>query len=64
MGLMGAYYPGVKVNALDLSSNYAGLLMAITNGLGAITGIITPYLIGEIATHVSINMYYNCYFKF
>ncbi|XP_071443262.1 putative inorganic phosphate cotransporter [Hetaerina americana] len=54
MGLMGAYYPGVKVNALDLSTNYAGLLMAITNGLAAVTGIITPYLIGEIATHQSI----------
>ncbi|CAG9094103.1 hypothetical protein JYU34_012843 [Plutella xylostella] len=46
MGLMGAFYPGMKVNALDLSSNYAGTLMAIVNGIGAITGIIAPYLVG------------------
>ncbi|GBP33624.1 Putative inorganic phosphate cotransporter [Eumeta japonica] len=46
MGLMGAFYPGMKVNALDLSSNYAGTIMAIVNGIGAITGIIAPYLVG------------------
>ncbi|XP_063362118.1 putative inorganic phosphate cotransporter isoform X1 [Cydia amplana] len=46
MALMGAFYPGMKVNALDLSSNYAGTIMAIVNGIGAITGIIAPYLVG------------------
>lgn len=46
MGLMGAFYPGMKVNALDLSSNFAGTIMAIVNGIGAITGIIAPYLVG------------------
>lgn len=40
MGLMGAFYPGMKVNALDLSPNYAGSLMATTNGIGALTGIL------------------------
>ncbi|XP_035775354.1 putative inorganic phosphate cotransporter isoform X1 [Anopheles albimanus] len=46
MGLMGTFYPGMKVNPLDLSPNYAGTLMAITNGIGAITGIIAPYVVG------------------
>ncbi|KAF9824589.1 hypothetical protein SFRURICE_004046, partial [Spodoptera frugiperda] len=46
MGLMGAFYPGMKVNALDLSGKYAGTIMAIVNGIGAITGIIAPYLVG------------------
>ncbi|KOB79399.1 MFS sugar transporter-like protein [Operophtera brumata] len=46
MGLMGAFYPGMKVNALDLSGNYAGTIMAIVNGIGAITGIIAPFLVG------------------
>lgn len=54
MGLMGAFYPGVRVNVLDLSPNHAGSLMAIINGAGAITGIITPYLIGEITTNHSL----------
>lgn len=31
--------PGMKVNALDLSPNFAGTLMGITNGIGALTGI-------------------------
>ncbi|XP_046394163.1 putative inorganic phosphate cotransporter isoform X1 [Ischnura elegans] len=62
MGLMGAYYPGVKINALDLSSNYAGLLMAISNGIGAITGIITPFLIGEIAANHSITEWRTIFF--
>lgn len=36
--LMGGFYPGLKVNVNDLSPNYAGFLMAIVNGFGAITG--------------------------
>lgn len=50
---MGFFYPSLKVNALDLSPNYAGTLMAIGNGIGAISGIITPVLVGFIATNVS-----------
>lgn len=30
----------MKVNSLDLSPNYAGSLMATTNGIGALTGIL------------------------
>lgn len=40
MGTMGGFYPGMKVNSLDLSPNYAGSLMATTNGIGALTGIL------------------------
>lgn len=53
MGLMGAFYPGMKVNALDLSGNFAGTIMAIVNGIGAITGIIAPYLVGLLTPDVS-----------
>lgn len=53
MGFMGAYYSGMKVNALDLSPNYAGSVMAITNGIAAISGIISPYLVGVLTTNVS-----------
>lgn len=55
MGLMGAFYPGMKVNALDLAPNYAGTAMAIVNGIGAFTGIITPILVGQLTPSVSIN---------
>uniref|UniRef100_A0AAR5QA61 Major facilitator superfamily (MFS) profile domain-containing protein n=2 Tax=Dendroctonus ponderosae TaxID=77166 RepID=A0AAR5QA61_DENPD len=48
MGFMGTFYCGMKVNALDLSPNFAGIIMAITNGIGAGAGIITPYLTGAL----------------
>lgn len=58
MGSMGTFYPGMKVNGLDLSPNYAGTLMALTNGIGAITGIIGPYLVGVLTPNVSYSIIY------
>lgn len=55
MGLMGAFVPSLKVNALDLSPNYAGTTLALVGGIGAISGIITPYLVGVLTPNVSIN---------
>jgi len=60
MGLMGAYYAGMKLSPLDMSPNYAGTLMAITNGIGAITGVITPYLVGVMTPNVSIRLQKIC----
>ncbi|XP_055847091.1 putative inorganic phosphate cotransporter isoform X2 [Episyrphus balteatus] len=54
MGLMGTFYAGMKLNPLDLSPNYSGTLMAITNGIGAITGIITPYLVGVLTPNATL----------
>lgn len=53
MGFMGTFYSGLKVNNLDLAPNYAGVLMAITNGIGGITGIIAPYIVGVITPNVT-----------
>lgn len=39
----------MKVNGLDLSPNYSGTLMAVVNGIGALTGIFTPYIVGVLA---------------
>lgn len=54
MGTMGTFYCGMKCNGLDLCPNYAGTLMAVVNGVGAISGIITPYLISALTPDVSI----------
>ncbi|XP_055916913.1 putative inorganic phosphate cotransporter isoform X2 [Eupeodes corollae] len=54
MGLMGTFYAGMKLNPLDLSPNYSGTLMAITNGIGSITGIITPYLVGVMTPNATL----------
>lgn len=53
MTLMGAYYSGMKINALDITPNYAGTTTAMVNGIAAISGIISPYLIGLLTPNVS-----------
>lgn len=53
IGFMGCYYSGLKVNSLDLSPNYAGSLAALTNGAGALTGIIAPVFVGKMTPNVS-----------
>lgn len=54
MGFMGTFYPGMKVNPLDLSPNYAGSLMAVTNGIGALTGVAAPTFVGMMTPHSSL----------
>ncbi|CAH2106482.1 unnamed protein product [Euphydryas editha] len=46
MGLMGAYYSGMKVNVLEVAPNYAGTLTSFINTVSTLAGIITPYLTG------------------
>ena len=48
-GLLGVGIPGVKVNPLDLTPNFAGTVMAMCNGMSATSGILTPYLVGVLA---------------
>lgn len=36
MGLMGTFYSGIKANSLDLAPNYAGVVLAISNGTGSL----------------------------
>lgn len=52
MGSMGTYYAGMKLNPLDLTPNYSGTLMAIVNGIGSITGIVSPLVVGALTPHV------------
>ncbi|XP_012064296.1 PREDICTED: putative inorganic phosphate cotransporter [Atta cephalotes] len=57
MALMGTFYPGMKVNGLDLSPNYSGTLMALVNGMGALTGIVTPYIVGVLASEQTMSQW-------
>ncbi|XP_055837989.1 putative inorganic phosphate cotransporter [Episyrphus balteatus] len=45
-----ACYLGFQMNHIDLSPNYAGTLMGITNGAANIMSIIAPLLVGFIVT--------------
>lgn len=45
--------PGVAINTLDLSPNYAGILMGISGAVTSITGIVVPYMVGVATPNVS-----------
>ncbi|XP_014203401.1 putative inorganic phosphate cotransporter [Copidosoma floridanum] len=55
MVFMGTALPGIMVNVLDLSPNYAGSLMAMTNGISALTGIVAPYIVGRLAPEQTLS---------
>lgn len=57
MAFMGNYYPGMRVNVLDLSPNYAGTIIAITNGAGSLSGVIVPTFIGYMTPNVILEMF-------
>lgn len=57
MAMMGPFYCSLKVNALDISPNYSGLVMSIVNGLGAVSGIISPDIVGLLIPNVSACMH-------
>lgn len=50
---MGPFFSGAKLNPMDLSPNYSGFQMALGNGLGALTGVIGPYLVGVMTPDVT-----------
>ncbi|KAI9586089.1 hypothetical protein GQX74_001936 [Glossina fuscipes] len=51
---MGGYYAGMKLTPVDLSPNYAGTIMAISNGSGAIIGWLSPYLVGVLTPNTTL----------
>ncbi|XP_065213447.1 sialin-like [Planococcus citri] len=54
MGTLAFSYSSLKINALDVSPNYAGSIMAVVNGVGCIAGVLAPYFVGLITTHRSV----------
>ncbi|KAI4456695.1 solute carrier family 17 [Holotrichia oblita] len=46
---MGPFYCGLKVNVIDVTINFSGIIMALVNGLGAIAGYVSPYIVGLVA---------------
>jgi len=49
-GLNSGVYVGFQVNHLDLSPNFAGTLMGITNGIGNCVSLVVPIVVGAIVT--------------
>lgn len=63
MATMGFFYPSMRVNILDLSPNYAGPAMALVNGIGAISGILSPPVIGYLIPNVINILNHNVHRK-
>jgi hypothetical protein len=51
VGVNSATYLGFQINHIDLSPNYAGTMMGITNCASNIMSIIAPLLVGYIVTN-------------
>lgn len=49
----GPIYAAMKVNHLDMSLNFAGIIMALSNGIGALAGYLSPEVINLLAPNVS-----------
>ena len=41
-------FPGIKANALDLSPNYAGSVMAVSHGIAGLCGVFAPIVVGKL----------------
>ncbi|XP_017835937.1 putative inorganic phosphate cotransporter isoform X2 [Drosophila busckii] len=48
VGINAACFCGYLVNHMDLSPNFAGPMMGVTNGLAGVTSIIAPLVVGAI----------------
>lgn len=59
VGLNGGIYSGFKVNHLDISPRFAGILMSFTNCLANLAGLLAPMYAGNIIKgHVCINIFF------
>ncbi|KAH8298607.1 hypothetical protein KR018_007355, partial [Drosophila ironensis] len=48
LGCNGAIYSGFKINHLDLSPRFAGLLISITNCIANLVGLLAPMVAGHV----------------
>ncbi|KAF5279331.1 hypothetical protein FQR65_LT15404 [Abscondita terminalis] len=54
MFFKGPFYPGLRVNPLDITKNFAGVLSAFVNAAGSLAYYPIPYMISAIAKDVKI----------
>lgn len=54
VALMGFCYPSLRINSLDLSPNYSPTLMGLVNGIGCLSGMATPYVVGILTPNRTV----------
>lgn len=53
VGGRGFLTSGLYVNPMDISPNYSGAIASVANGIGAIIGVLVPYIVGVLTPNVS-----------
>lgn len=44
-------HSGFNVNHLDIAPRYASILMGISNGVGTLSGMVCPLIVGAMTKH-------------
>ncbi|GJQ72220.1 hypothetical protein Trydic_g3311 [Trypoxylus dichotomus] len=57
----GTIYAAMKINHLDMSIHFAGILMALSNGIGALSGYISPEIINLLAPNNTLEEWQNVF---
>lgn len=57
MGISCCCYVGFKINHMDLTSNYAGILMGLSNAFGATGGFGAPLIVSTFV-HDIVRFYF------
>uniref|UniRef100_A0A3B4AJB2 Major facilitator superfamily (MFS) profile domain-containing protein n=1 Tax=Periophthalmus magnuspinnatus TaxID=409849 RepID=A0A3B4AJB2_9GOBI len=58
VGFSGFAISGFNVNHLDIAPRYASILMGISNGVGTLSGMVCPLIVGALTKH-KVNSYPN-----
>lgn len=62
VGMNGGIYSGFKINHLDISPTYAGILMALTNCTANLAGLLAPLVAGHFIDQVPSIPNWRCVF--
>lgn len=49
---------GFNVNHLDIAPRYASILMGISNGVGTLSGMVCPLIVGAMTKH-KVSLYHG-----
>eukprot|EP00062_Callorhinchus_milii_P010610 gi/632955808/ref/XP_007893647.1/ PREDICTED: vesicular glutamate transporter 3 [Callorhinchus milii] len=61
VGFSGFAISGFNVNHLDIAPRYASILMGISNGVGTLSGMICPVIVGALTIHKTREEWQNVF---
>ncbi|NXL90599.1 VGLU3 protein, partial [Alectura lathami] len=61
LGFSGFAISGFNVNHLDIAPRYASILMGISNGVGTLSGMVCPLIVGAMTKHKTREEWQNVF---